>query len=337
MLDNYIDKQPIVHKLLINSLNTKKDIHAYLFQTNGAIESKDIVLSFVKSLICPSHYTNLNNCNNCQICNQIDKGSFPEIKIIEPDGLWIKKEQMIDLQQKLSTKALETSQRVYVIYEAEKMNAAAANSLLKFLEEPEEGIIAILVTNDIHKMLKTITSRCQVIFLKPSMLEEKAGSYKDFSNITLVKFGLITVQRDEELEEYIGNVQNLNKIEAIVQIVNRYEKDKLDVLLHSKELWHDYFKEKSELIWAFEGLLLFYKDVLNLLCSKNIEMFNFYEEDVTKTAKNNNVAKIIDKMNKILVAKEKIKNNANANLLFDKLIISMEGGAVHDRCSGSVL
>ena len=73
------------------------------------------------------------------------------------------KEQILGLQNEFSTKAIESKYKVCIILNCEQLNKYAANSLLKFLEEPEENIITILLTNNIGQVLKTIVSRCQVI------------------------------------------------------------------------------------------------------------------------------------------------------------------------------
>ena len=65
----------------------------------------------------------------------------------------------------ISVPFLKVNDRIYIIKDCDKMNKQASNSLLKFLEEPVPGIIAILMTNHIGKLLDTIISRCQLIRL----------------------------------------------------------------------------------------------------------------------------------------------------------------------------
>ena len=67
-------------------------------------------------------------------------------------------------------KSVSSEKKVYIINGVENLNIAASNSILKFLEEPEENIIAILVCDNINNVLETIISRCQVINLKLSSL-----------------------------------------------------------------------------------------------------------------------------------------------------------------------
>ena len=138
-----------------------------------------MILAFVKILICPNHYTNKDKCHNCNTCFLIDNHSYPELKIIKPDGLWIKKEQLLGLQKQFSYKAIQGNKKVYIIYEAEKMNSSAANCMLKFLEEPEDDIIAILISNNIHQLLPTILSRCQIITFKQNKIEDYMEMFND--------------------------------------------------------------------------------------------------------------------------------------------------------------
>ena len=63
-----------------------------------------------------------------------------------------------------------------IIKETEKLNASSANTILKFLEEPEDGIIAILLTDNRYHVLDTILSRCQILSLKENEFKLKKVS-----------------------------------------------------------------------------------------------------------------------------------------------------------------
>ena len=77
-----------------------------------------------------------------------------------------------DIISKLSLKPYESEFKVMIIYLAEKMNAEAANKLLKLLEEPPQGTFFFLVCHKPDKLLPTILSRCQVIRLQPDTPED---------------------------------------------------------------------------------------------------------------------------------------------------------------------
>ena len=115
MLDDFITEQPIIYKTLMNSVKNNKLSHAYLIETNGYSKSFDFSRAFAKLLFCPNRYSNNKKCNNCSQCANIDKNEFIELKIIEPDGQWIKKTQLEELQQDFSKKSVVGNKKTYII------------------------------------------------------------------------------------------------------------------------------------------------------------------------------------------------------------------------------
>lgn len=158
---NYID---YINKIIENN----KVSHAYLIELNDYDEDMKYIYDFIKMILCNISYSDLDKENN--IIKLIDDNNYPDIKIIEPEGSTIKKSQMIDLQKDYSNKSLLDGKRIYVVKEADKLNVASANTILKFLEEPEDGIIAILLTTNRYKILETILSRCQILTIKENSM-----------------------------------------------------------------------------------------------------------------------------------------------------------------------
>lgn len=316
MLDEFQIEQSIIYKTLVNSVKNNKCSHAYLIDANGYSKSLDFAIAFAKSILCPSNYTNYEKCNKCSQCKNIDNREFIELKIIEADGQWIKKNQLEELQIEFSKKSIMGNKKIYIINEAEKLNVASSNSLLKFLEEPEEGIIAILITNNIYQLLETIVSRCQILTLNPSK--------KNVGNI-LELLGNNLYNSKSDIENYINIEENLNKVEKIIEFIKYYEDNHLNSLVYINKLWNQYFKERQELLNAFNILLLFYKDVFNYHLTKEVKIFKEYVKDIEYVVQKNKIDVIISKINVIMSLKEKIKFNINNNLLMDKLLIELEG------------
>ena len=100
------------------------------------------------------------------IIHQIDDGNYPDITVISSDTSVINKSLIKSLQKEFSNKSLLNGKRIYIIREAEKLNGYSANTILKFLEEPEDDIIAFLVTDNRYHVIDTILSRCQILTLK---------------------------------------------------------------------------------------------------------------------------------------------------------------------------
>ena len=320
MLDDFIFEQNIVYKVLVNSLKTNKISHAYLLETNGYSKALDLALAFSKYLLCPNSYSNNKKCGNCSQCLKIDKNEFIELKIIEPDGQWIKKSQLEELQSAFSKKSIVGNKKVYIINGADKLNASSSNSLLKFLEEPEEGIIAILIVENISQLLSTVVSRCQVLTLKNKKSLDKLSTIEKIANYLY--------NNNKDILEYLSNEDNSLKLEKTIEFIKYYEKNHLSTIIYENKLWNEYFKEKNEIYNALSIMFLFYKDILNFKLNKLIEYFNDYDNIIDEIEKNNSLDEIIHKINVIIDLREKIKFNINSNLLIDKLIIELEGSEV---------
>lgn len=134
--------------------------HAYLFDSVSNEISYPYILKLAKKIIC----NNRNDCDNCNICHLIDNNAYADFYLINPDTANINKEEIDKLLFNFKTKALtENAHRVYIIYGFDRMDEYLSNKILKFLEEPAENIHALLLTENINKILPTIKSRCQII------------------------------------------------------------------------------------------------------------------------------------------------------------------------------
>ena len=322
MLDDFILEQNIVYKILINSLKNNKCSHAYIIETNGYPKGLDLAIAFSKSLLCPNSFSNNENCDKCNQCVNINKNEFMELKIISAEGQWIKKNQLEELQNEFSKKSIYSNKKVYIINEAEKLNEASANSILKFLEEPEENIVAILVTNNSNQLLNTIVSRCQILSLKNKLNIENL-SVKE-------KIAYYLYNNNDDIQKYIIDETNDINIEKVIEFIEYYEKNHLNSLIYINKLWNNYFKERLEIFNAITIMMLFYKDAFNLKINKSIEIFNNYVNNLDFVCKNNRIEELINKINVIIDLRKKFKFNINSNLLMDKLIISLEGCVEND-------
>lgn len=312
MLNKYENIQPIAYKILMNSINKKRYNHAYLFETNGYDEALEFIKGFVKEIFkCdnPSNYDSL--------CKMIDNDDYPELRIINPDGLWIKKDQLLDLQSEFKTKSIYAKQKVYIINKADQLNSIAANSILKFLEEPEEGIIAILVCNNRYNLIDTIVSRCQIISLdNHNNIEENVDLY--------TKIGSLITTTVEEKNEFLLLDKNKEIINGVIDFVKYFEVNGMKILCHINKYWNNFCKTKEDYYIGLYTMLLIYEDILNKKIGKKSKIFNDLIEN-TNIINSNSMEQLVSKLNFIYNALEKIKSNSNLNLLMDKLLIEMVG------------
>ncbi len=95
------------------------------------------------------------------------RGAHPDVGIVEREGDLIRYEQVTRLVSELSLKPFLASERVWIVDEADKLHPAAANKLLKSLEEPPAHVFFILVSSEEESLLPTIVSRCELVRFSP--------------------------------------------------------------------------------------------------------------------------------------------------------------------------
>lgn len=308
MLEEYEKKEPIIYRQISNSIKNGLS-HAYLFELNDNIYAYEMIMSFVKKVLS-------NGDDN--IAKRIDDGNYPELKHIFPDGQLIRKEQLEELQKSFSTISLENDKRFYIIHDSEKLNVAAANSLLKFLEEPSDGIIAILLTNNINLMLKTIVSRCQILTFSKNKLEDYIKFNQITSDITLHKLFFTIWKNKDELNEY-----HRNFVKKVIEFINYYEKNKLKTIVYKNRFFEE-INDKIELNKFFECVILFYRDLLRYKFGSDVLYFDDYIDNIREFSCINTEEMIIKKINTLLEKVRLIKNNVNTSMFIDGIIIDME-------------
>lgn len=89
--------------------------------------------------------------------------------------LFISADEVDALNQKFSLKSFEGGTKILIVWRADKMNTSAANKFLKFLEEPPEKTVILLLAENLDAILPTILSRCQTV--EVPRIEEKVLAY----------------------------------------------------------------------------------------------------------------------------------------------------------------
>jgi len=146
--------------------------HALLIHGPRGIGKHALALNFAQALLCETPRADGLACGACAGCRYAVAGQHPdlmrlELLVIDPeeDTLEVTEIISIDRVRALTEFVQLTSHRqrakVAVIAPAERMNAAAANALLKTLEEPPPGTYLILVSDEPQRMPATLRSRCR--------------------------------------------------------------------------------------------------------------------------------------------------------------------------------
>lgn len=131
---------------------------SYLFVGANGSGRKLAALNLSKRLNCLA-----DGLDNCAICININRGSFPDLKVISTQAA-ITLEDIHALQLNLSQRPFSSStSRLIVVDASVGISREAQNRLLKSLEEPPAQTIMIMLTSDTTALLETVVSRCRVI------------------------------------------------------------------------------------------------------------------------------------------------------------------------------
>ncbi|MBG9749672.1 DNA polymerase III subunit delta' [Bacillus thuringiensis] len=315
------DVQPKVARILQNSIRKEKVAHAYIYEGNKGIGKYQVALLYAKTLLC-NNGSNSEPCHACKNCTRIDTGNHPDIIYIKPDGASIKKEQIEELQKEFSYASFESGKKIYIIENAEKMTANAANSLLKFLEEPESDCIAILLTERSNALLSTIISRCQLIRfapISPKKVQEALTEQLIFGEEAKILSKLTNdLEQARKISEELTLGPKLDLIQEFIQKCNT-----LKVYALKKELAEAFAGKEGTLIF-YHIVMLWFEDFLNYhLNRKNDLVFN--EEILDTEVKKYKLNQILHLIKCAQKYQGRVHNNLTFTTLFDGFVAESQG------------
>jgi DNA polymerase-3 subunit delta' len=161
---------------LTAALRSDRLAHAYLFAGPNGIGKRLVAMRWAMAINCdaprpssapPAAPGEFGGCGACASCRRSLAGTHPDLLVVEPDGQFIKIEQVRDLQAALTLTAWSGPRKIALIDRAERLNQEAANALLKTLEEPPPASLLILISAVPDDLLPTIRSRCQTVRFFP--------------------------------------------------------------------------------------------------------------------------------------------------------------------------
>ena len=132
-------------------------------------------VSIAAGLLCHGH----QDAARCPDCRRVSLGTHPDFFKVEPDGVQIKVERVREAVRFAVGRPYEAPRRVAWIDSADRLGEAAANALLKSLEEPGERMTWLLTTTRPDQLLATIRSRCELHRLAPLSPEKLRAGLSD--------------------------------------------------------------------------------------------------------------------------------------------------------------
>jgi DNA polymerase-3 subunit delta' len=151
-------------ELLTNSLTKGHLSQAYLFAGPPRVGKTTLALYLARALQCLDEQA--RPCGQCSACRRIERGTHPDVRLVEEPQGSIGINQIRALQREMALSPFEGRWRVYVLSDFQQATIEAANCLLKTLEEPPPKVVLVLTATQVELLLPTIVSRCQVLNLR---------------------------------------------------------------------------------------------------------------------------------------------------------------------------
>jgi DNA polymerase-3 subunit delta' len=149
----HLKGQSFARRVLQSALDAGRTASSYLFMGPPGCGKKTAALDLAGALLAKDGVVD----------ERIARNIHPDVRLHSPAGATFKVDQVRELLKDAALRPFEGSRRVCILDRAETLNDAAANALLKSIEEPGAGFTWILVTTQRARILPTIASRCQAV------------------------------------------------------------------------------------------------------------------------------------------------------------------------------
>lgn len=320
MLFKDIKGQEKAIAFLKSAIGQDRVAHAYIFHGLDGIGKKATALAFAKTLNCLE--AGPEACGECLSCRKIERGSHPDVIPIQPDGAFIRIKEIRGLQEQMMFRPAEGRKRVFLILEAERMNSAAANALLKTLEEPTGSNILVLVTARPHQLPLTVLSRCQRLKFQPlrselmiNILEERfcvdAQMSSTLAAISGGSLGKALEMKDNDFaarrEELIDKLALISTPLDFFPVLAGMGNDR-DLILEGLETMKTYFRDILVFSETGDDRQVFNRDRI---------------EVISKAAGRMSKQELLNSMKVINAAVRALEQNANRQLLLEMMMFRL--------------
>lgn len=266
--------------------------------------------------------TTMGACGVCKSCRKIAAGNHPDIIRIKAIGPFIKIDQIRSLLQTLAMKPYEAITRVAIVSEAQAMNAAASNALLKILEEPPSSSMLVLTANQKSDLLPTIVSRCQVVRFNPIPPEKIASWLKD------------NLGQDEQTADIIAAMANGSFSRAQMMVEDNWlqrrkwvidEMDHLCLQPISRlfSLAEKLSREKEALAQSLEIIKMWFRDLIINRYDTNKIINRDVADKIENASRINNLSDLLSKFDAVQKMQNRLATNTNLRLAMEDLFISL--------------
>ena len=299
--------------------------HAYLLSGPPGLGRRTLALRFAQALNCTQPPAPGQPCGVCRDCRQIEAMQHPDLSVVqaEAEGGTLKVDQVREVRRALALKPYQAKYRVALFLRFQEASEGAANALLKTLEEAPEYVVLILTADSPEVLLPTITSRCEILRLRPlpigaieSYLQQHGAENEQAHLIAHVSSGrpgyALQLLKDESALEF--RAECLTDLEQLLSSTRVQKFDYAEKLAKDKEAMR-----QTLLIW-----LSYWRDVLLQASGARASIANIDQsETITTLVKRLDLGRTRLVVSELELALKRLDRNVNPRLLAEVLLLDL--------------
>jgi DNA polymerase-3 subunit delta' len=318
--------------LLSRGLESGRLTHAYLIAGPENVGKMTLAVNLAQALNCEAQN---KPCGQCAPCVKIKERRHADVQVIglqkddESESKLISIDQVKEMQHAAGMPPFEGRHKVFIIDNAELLSLDAANRLLKTLEEPVENVTFILLTVNDKLLPLTVISRCQRIELSPlsiaaetAALSEKGLDPERARLLAGLSHGCpewaLAAQKDDSLLQRRG--------EELDKIFHAVDTDFVERFAYADSLAKSFSGNRAYVY----GVLALWRDLWRDLMLKKLGRDDMIinvdrKEALAEMAGRRSLAEIKDFIEIISAAGEHLRQNANARLALEVMMLDIPG------------
>ena len=291
--------------------------HAYLILSPDGDNLNEYLKIFAKLIVCKSEQP----CGECRSCKLIENNAYSDVVFYPKNGQSVASEDVNELIEESFIKPIENDKKVFVLSQAQTMNASAQNKLLKTLEEPPKGVHILIGATSEFPLLPTVKSRVKKLeiptFSKEKLFDALIGKYSDKERLlSAIACGDGTVGKAVKLYSDEG-FKEITELVLDVLVNMKSSKDLLDYSTRILAVDVDEFISVLEL--SLRDMLCCFEE------REQLATQNQWTKKL-KDAERFSRGAIIYALEKINEAQKRKKFNANPTMLIEWLLFQILEG-----------
>lgn len=266
--------------------------------------------------------TAIGACGVCKSCRKIAAGNHPDIIRIQPIGPFIKIDQIRSLLQTLSIKPYEAITRVAILSEAQTMNSAASNALLKILEEPPSGSMLVLTATQKSDLLPTIVSRCQNVGFNPIPKKRIAAWLKEEHGLEQQSAEIIAAMAKGSFSRAQMMVED-NWLQRRKWVIDEMGRLSLHPISRLFCLAEKLSREKEAVAQILEIIKVWFRDLVIQRYDAAKIINRDAADQIERASRKNNLPGLLSKVDAVEKTQTRLAANTNLRLTMESLLITL--------------